>query len=134
MHAALPLRTAVRNALIADAPLLALLGGPRVHDEVPAATTFPFVALGDGEVRDWSTQDSAGEEHRLTLAAWSRQGGRREASLIAAAILQCLAGASLTLPGHTLVSLRFAEGAVTREGDGRTYAARIRLRALTERL
>ena len=53
------------------------------------------------------TGDERGEEHQLTLHAWSRQGGHKEAHLIAGALLQALDDAPLTLDGHQLVNLRF---------------------------
>ena len=57
------------------------------------------------------------------LHAWSRQGGHKEAHLIAGALLQALDDAPLTLTDHTLVNLRFAVADVRREADGRTYHA-----------
>jgi hypothetical protein len=132
MSAVLPLRDAVRATLLAHASLTTLLGGAKVYDEVPPSASFPFITLGDSDRRDWSSATSTGEEHRLTLAVWSRHGGRKEAHVIAASVMQRLADAPLTLSGHTLINLRVATCDITREPDGRTFAARIRLRAITE--
>ena len=77
--AAVALRAAIYDALVADAALNALLGGPRVYDEVPRAAAFPYVTLGECRILDWSTGTEPGEEHQLTLHAWSRQGGHAEA-------------------------------------------------------
>lgn len=130
--AAVALRSAVHDALIADAPLTALLGGAHVYDEAPRHAAFPYVTIGDARVSDWSTGSDRGEEHQLVLHAWSRQGGHREAHLIAGALLQALDDAPLTLTGHALINLRFAVADVRRESDGRTYHALIRFRAVTE--
>lgn len=130
--AAAALRAAIHDALAADAPLTTLLGGPKIYDEVPAAVSFPYVTLGEARVSDWSTASDSGEEHQLTLHAWSRQGGHREAHVIAGALLQALDDAPLTLAGHTLVNLRFTVADVRREADGRTYRAAVRFRAVTE--
>ncbi len=130
--AAAALRAAIHDALAADAALTALLGGPKVYDEVPRAAVFPYVTLGDARVSDWSTASDDGEEHQLTLNAWSRQGGHREAHMIAGALLQALDDAPLTLADHRLVNLRFALADVRREPDGRTYRALVRFRAVTE--
>ena len=73
-----------------------------------------------------------GQEHRLTLHAWSRQGGHREAHQIAGALLQALDDAPLAPDGHTLVNLRFSVADIRREADGRTYHALVRFRAVTE--
>src|SRR5262245_28445941 len=113
------LRAAIHTALVADTPLTALLGGPKVYDEPPANPGFPYVTLGEAGVRDFSTGSEDGEEHQLTLHAWSRQGGHREAHLVAGALLQALDDAPLTLSGHRLVNLRFSFADVRRETDGR---------------
>jgi hypothetical protein len=126
------LRAAIHDALIADGALSALLGGPKVYDEPPRAVAFPYVTLGEARVSDFSTGSEPGEEHQLTLHAWSRQSGHREAHLIAGALLQALDDAPLSLADHRLVNLRFAVADVRREADGRTYHALVRFRAMTE--
>lgn len=130
--AAAALRAAIHDALAADGALTALLGGASVYDEPPKDAAFPYVTLGDARVTDFSTGTEPGEEHSLTLHAWSRQGGHREAHLIAGALLAALDDAPLTLTDHRLVNLRFALADVRREKDGRTYHALVRFRAVTE--
>jgi len=126
------LRAAVHDALVSDAALGNLLGGPKVYDEPPRSAAFPYVTLGETRITDYSTGGEAGAEHQLTLHAWSRQGGHKEAHVIAGALLQALDDAPLTLAGHTLVNFRFAVADVRREADGRTYHALVRFRAVTE--
>jgi hypothetical protein len=130
--ASVALRTAVRETLAADGALLSALGGPKIYDEPPRAAAFPYVTLGEARVTDFSTGDGEGQEHALTLHAWSRQGGHKEAHVIAGALLQALDDAPLSLADHRLVNLRFAVADVRREADGRTYHALVRFRAVTE--
>jgi hypothetical protein len=130
--AAVALRAAIHDALIADAPLNAALGGPKVYDEPPRSAAFPYVTLGEARVSDWSTGSEGGQEHQLTLHAWSRQGGHKEAHVVAGALLQALDDAELTLDEHRLVNLRFTLADIRREADGRTYHALVRFRAVTE--
>ena len=130
--AAVALRSAIHDALIADGALTALLGGAHVYDEPPRRAVFPYVTIGEARVSDWSTGSDRGEEHQLVLHAWSRQGGHREAHLIAGALLQALDDAPLTLSGHALINLRFSVADVRREADGRTCHALVRFRAVTE--
>jgi hypothetical protein len=125
------LRSAIYDALIADSALAALLGGPSVYDEPPRQATFPYVTLGEARIVDLSAGERA-EEHQLTLHAWSRHGGHKEAHLIAGALLNALDDAPLALSDHRLVNLRFALADVRREADGRTYHAVVRFRAVTE--
>ena len=129
---ALSLRAAVFAALSADAGLLALLGGARIHDVPPAEAEFPFVALGEAVVADWSTATEAGTEQALTLHAFSRSGGRAQAFALAAAIAAALHDAPLALAGHRLANLRATTSEVRREADGRTFHALVRFRAVTE--
>ena len=126
------LRAAVHDALIANASLNSLLGGPKVYDQPPRSATFPYVTLGETRISDYSAGGEPGEEHQLVLHAWSRQGGHKEAHMIAGALLSALDDAPLTLADHTLVNFRFAVADVRREADGRTYHALVRFRAVTE--
>jgi hypothetical protein len=126
------LRVAIYDALKADSALTSLLGGESVYDEPPRAASFPYVTLGEARITDFSAGGERGEEHQLTLHAWSRHGGHREAHLIAGALLAALDDAPLTLADHRLVNLRFSLADVRRESDGRTYHALVRFRAVTE--
>ena len=130
------LRAAVHDALAADAALTSLLGGPKVYDEPPRSAAFPYVTLGETRIADFSVGGEPGQEstqeHQLMLHAWSRQGGHKEAHLIAGALLQALDDVPLTLIDHRLVNFRFAVADVRREADGRTYHALVRFRAVTE--
>lgn len=130
--AAAELRRAIHAALVADLPLCEALGGARVHDVPPAAPEFPYVTLGEAQVSDWSTATESGQEHRLTLAAWSRQGGHGEAHAIAHLVQQVLHDAPLALEGHRLVNLRLSSAEIRREPGGRSYRALMRFRAVTE--
>lgn len=130
--AAVALRAAIHDALSNDTPLSVALGGARVYDEPPREPAFPYVTLGEARIADWSAGEAPGEEHQLTLHAWSRQGGHREAHVIAGALLQALDDAPLALDDHRLVNLRFATADIRREADGRTYHALVRFRAVTE--
>ncbi len=126
------LRAAVHDALKNNAALNTLLGGSKVYDEPPRGAAFPYVTLGETRISNFSSGDQFAEEHQLTLHAWSRQGGHREAHLITGTLLQVLDDAPLTLAGHHLVNFRFAVADVRREADGRTYHALVRFRAVTE--
>jgi hypothetical protein len=126
------LRAAIHDALSADGALTAALGGQRVYDAPPRGAAFPYVTLGEARLVDASSDGGQTQEHLLTLHAWSRQGGHKEAHGIAGALLQALDDAPLALAEHHLVNLRFATADVRREADGRTYHALVRFRAMTE--
>lgn len=130
--ASVALRAAVHAALRSDSGFAAVLGGSRVYDEPPRNVAFPYVTLGEARLSDLSGDGGTTQEHQLTLHAWSRQGGHREAHTIAGALLQALDDAPLPLGGHRLVNFRFSVADIRRERDGRTYHALVRFRAVTE--
>ncbi|HEV7602323.1 MAG TPA: DUF3168 domain-containing protein [Bradyrhizobium sp.] len=126
------LRSAIHDALIADSGLTAALGGSHVYDEPPRDAAFPYVTLGEARIVDASADGGAVQEHQLTLHAWSRQGGHKQAHVITGALLAALDDAPLAPTGHRLVNLRFSIADIRRESDGRTYHALVRFRAVTE--
>jgi hypothetical protein len=128
----LALQKAIRAKLAGHAPLTLLIGGPAIYDDVPQGTREPYVTFGDMATRDWSTKDSDGEEHFVTINVWSRERGRREAYAIIAEIDAALDGAALTLEGHRLINLATTFWTVTREVPSERYRGVVRLRAATE--
>lgn len=134
MHSTVALRAAIYDALLADGALGDALGGAKVFDEPPRGVDFPYVTLGEARLTDISADGGNVHEHQLTLHAWSRQGGHRQAHAITGALLQALDDAPLTPEQHRLVNLRFSLADIRRESDGRTYHAIVRFRAVTEPL
>ena len=131
----LALQSAVFAALSANADISTLTGGtPRVFDDVPPATPYPYVSFGQTVERDWSTGTETGHEHTLTLHVWSRAPGRAQVHQIATLIQSTLHEAALALSGHHLVNLRHEFTDARREPDGETYRALVRFRAVTESL
>ncbi len=132
--ASLALRASIVHKLRADTALTAAIGAERVFDEPPRNAAFPYVTIGEALVAQVPADGPSTQEHRVTLHAWSRQGGHKQAHTIAGALLQALDDAPLTLTDHRLVQLRFALADIRRESDGRTYHALVRFRAVTEPL
>jgi hypothetical protein len=130
--AAWSLQKALFAALAADAPLIALLGAPRIYDDVPQASAFPYIAFGPMTARDWSTASDTGTEHAITLNVWSQAKGRAQVHEIMAAAREALHGQALTLDGHRLINLRHETSEARRSSDGETYQGTARFRAVTE--
>lgn len=126
------LQQAIYASLTSDSALLALLGGARVHDDVPERKVFPCVTFAPASERDWSTGSEAGSEHSVVLHVWSRGAGRKEALAIMEAVRARLHDAALTPAEHRLVNLRHESSEVRRDADGETYQGIVRLRAVTE--
>lgn len=132
INAAWDLQLALWRRLSAHPDLLAVLGGPRLYDDVPQTAAFPFVTLGDIRSTDWSTQDQKGHEHILTLHAWSRAKGRKQVQAILQVLEAALDDAALALQAHRLINLRLVFWDARRELDGETYHGLMRFRAVTE--
>jgi len=101
------LQQALYTLLSADDGLLALLGGPEIHDAVPQGAKLPYIVIGDTEVRDVAADGVALEAHDLTIAVWSAAEGRREVKEIMEALRAALSGFLPELEGHTLIDFRF---------------------------
>ena len=126
------LQQSVFAKLTADATLLALLGAPRVYDDVPQGTDFPYLTFGQSTARDWSTGSDEGNEHILTLHVWSQANGKRQAHEIMGAVRGALHDQPLALSGHRLVNLRHEFSEARRDPDGDTTHGIARFRAVTE--
>lgn len=126
------LQQAIHAAVAADSGIAALIGPPRLFDDVPQGTPYPYLTLGQSAVRDWSTASDTGDEHTLTLHVWSRAGGRRETHEIMGALRAALHDRPLALAGHRLINLRHQISEARREPDGDTYHGIVRFRAVTE--
>jgi hypothetical protein len=131
---ALTLEQAMRDRLLAHAPLTALLGGSHVYDELPRGAHPPFVAMASIETRDWSVMEAKGHEHAVTIGVATRERSRELAEQIAGEIEAALDRATLTLTGHVLIDLQHIFTSVTRPRGGDHFGAVVRLRAVTEPL
>ena len=130
--AALILQIAMRDRLLAHAPLLALLGGGHVFDEVPRGEKEPYVAFAGIETRDWSVQGQKAHEHYVTLDVKTKSRSRKLAQEIVGEIETALDGAALPLAGHVLVNLRTTFWTVARSNE--TFNAMVKFRAATEEI
>lgn len=122
----------MRAALLAHAPLTALLQGQHIFDELPRGASFSYVSLGDIETRDWSVKDQKAHEHFAMILIRTNSRGRKLAHDIVAEIEAALDNVALVLTGHRLVNLRLVFWAVAREKNGDNINASMRFRAATE--
>ncbi len=126
------LQTAIFSTLAADTSLTALLGAPRIYDQVPQPATYPYVTFGQSTVRDADTSSAAADEHIVTLHVWSQARGRQETHRLIDAIRSALHDKVLALAGHSLINIRHDFSEARRDPDGDTLHGIVRLRAVTE--
>lgn len=126
---------ALTARLIADADVMALIGNPaRLYDEAPAGTAYPFVTLGRAVSEDRSADGASLIEHRLTLHAWTRHGGRREAKEIVEALRGAAHDQVFALDGGwTLVSCRAVYADAFRTADARIAHGVLRFKAIIQK-
>ncbi|MCB1526209.1 MAG: DUF3168 domain-containing protein [Hyphomicrobiaceae bacterium] len=130
--AGLELQAAVYQKLRSDAVLVALLGGPKIYDDVPQQTAFPYITFGHSFMRDWSTASDVGHEHVVTLHVWSRAAGKKKVHEIMSTVEDLLHDRPLPLTGFKLVNFRHEYSDARRDNDGQTYHGTLRYRAVTE--
>ena len=112
---------------------------PAIYDHVPQAidpendAAFPFLTL-DNDAISWDTDTDDGFDDEVSLHAWTRYGGRREALLIQDACFAALheQPEELTITGGRAALLQHVSARVYPEPDGRTYRGEQRFRLLAE--
>lgn len=85
LDSTIALMTAVRSALLADAPLSALITG--IYDRAPDKAKGNYLTIGDASSVDWSTATEDGQEHTLDIHVWSQKPSQTAETAEARAIL-----------------------------------------------
>ncbi len=134
MNSATAIQVAMRDALLARAPLRTLLGGAHIFDEMPRGANAPYVSFTGIETRDWSVADQKAHEHFITIESTTNSRGRGAAQNIAEEIEATLDNAILTLDGHKLINLRIIFTNVSRNSKTENFGLIQRFRAATEPL
>lgn len=130
--AANELLQAIHAALAAGADLAALVGADGIRDRLVTGRHLPAVVIAELTTNDYSTSTEPGEEHLLTLQAWSDAAGQHRAQEIAGMVRDLLQDADLLLASHTLISLQHVSTKTRREPRTRLVCAEMRFRAVTE--
>ncbi len=111
-----PLHTAVIAALEAH-PVLSN-AGVMVYDGVPERAAFPYVAVSDGLLTDWSTKTETGRDVRLALTLWDHGEAADRTHALMGAIAEAVAALPATIPGWQIVSCTFIRSLIARDADG----------------
>ena len=136
MKLSLSLQQALLSHLLAYQPLTEALGGPNIHDAPPhpssSARADTWLVIGDESVSAFSTQTTSGAEHEIVLSLWSAVRGYASLKAAMAALYDALEDSPVTLPGGTVIALRFLAARTSREARGRLRRADCRFRLLVE--
>ena len=122
------LQKAIYQILAASLPLAAIVGA-RIYDEVPQGASFPYIVLGDDDLKPWDLDCKLGFEALITVHAFSRYKGRKEAKEIGAKIYDLLHNASIVTDNFKSAVCVSDMQTTMVEGDGVTRHLVARFRA-----
>jgi len=110
------LQQAIYQTLTGDAALSAIISG--IYDHVPQGNPYPFITIGEANIRDWSNLEKPGSEHQFTIRVFSRESGRKQSADI------------ISVSGSTLVQMQCTGSTIALMDDGATYRGTLGFRAL----
>ena len=122
------LQKAIYQILAASLPLQSIVAG-RIFDEVPQGEDFPYIVIGDDDLKPWDLDCKLGFEALITIHAFSRYKGRKEAKEIGAKIYDLLHNASIVTDNFTSAVCVLDMQTTMVEGDGVTRHLVARFRA-----
>jgi hypothetical protein len=132
MSAALAVQKAIFAGLSASPQIAALIGANRIFDDVPPGVKPPYVVLAAATVRPLGGLEAGGEEHFLTLTAWTPAKGKSELLTLGEAIRNAAQAVLPLEPPHRLVSVEWLETTAGREETSGLHRLEMRFRAFTE--
>jgi hypothetical protein len=116
------LQKAIRDLLLADATLVAkLYNSTSVYDFVPPGSSFPYISIGEAQVKDFDAKNLNGTDNDIYIHTWTQGAGRKKAKEIMGDIYRILHRASLTVTGFTPILSRFTFAETMIDPDGQTY-------------
>lgn len=128
--AALELQKKHIALLRADVTLQGLIG-QRVFDYVTRRTEYPYVVYLIDTSEEWDFSDADGEEHSITIHAYSDHEGSKEARNILNRVHELIQDVTTpVLTDHNFVNCRRTTKDMTREGQ--VYHGVALYRAVTE--
>lgn len=110
------LQTGLVAALEAHPVLAAELSG--IYEGPPPRAAFPYVAIGDALVTDWSTKTATGREIRLPLILWDEGEHVERMADLMVQLEDVIAALPRQLPGWHLVNVTFLRSMVVRDASG----------------
>jgi Protein of unknown function (DUF3168) len=103
-------------ALQAHPVLAAELTG--VYDGPPPRAVYPYIAVADGLVTDWSTKTATGREIRLALTVWDDGEEASRLHVLMGHAEDAIAAMARDLPGWRVASNVFLRSMVARDPAG----------------
>lgn len=114
--ALIAVQAAAVAALEAHPALSVALTG--VFDGVPERQAFPYAAVADGLVSDWSTKTAIGREVRLAVTVWDDGEEATRLHQLMGQAEEAIAAIARDLPGWRVASSVFTRSLVARDPAG----------------
>ena len=111
------LRAALLAWLASDPALTAQLNG--IHEEAPARTSLPWLALAASASSDWSCKTAPGREVRVALELHCRGDAPEAAGALVTAIEARTASLPRSQPDFQVVSIRFLRARAEQRAESR---------------
>ena len=122
------LQEAIYQVLTGDAAIQHWVGDPaRVYDAIPTEALFPLLQIGASRILPLKGV-TGGQEHIVSINAFSRWGGRQECKRIASAVHNVLQNARFTLGDCQVVQARMVFEDLLQVRDPETFQAAMRYR------
>jgi hypothetical protein len=127
------LQQAAFAALVADAPLMALLSGG-VHAIAPENAILPYATLRPEKSERYDSKTRLGQKITLLTVLRGNQPGLQALQQAGQAVQRILDGASLTISGQRCIDCRLLDTRTTINGRTRHIEMNIRFQIILEQL
>jgi Protein of unknown function (DUF3168) len=113
------------------AVLTADTSGPYpVYDAVPRDAAMPYLTIGEATLTKYATDESSGYEAVVTIHAWSKYAGRKEAEEMLDYVRGLLDRSSLDITGFIGCSFEQAQNFLDQDGTSRHGVIQFRVLVL----
>jgi hypothetical protein len=120
------LQQALVNAVAMDAAVLTHQAG--VYDFVPDTAAMPYVRVGVGTVRPWSSKTFDGAEYTARIDVWTESYSREPVLELTESIRHTLENTVLNVTGSQVVETLYEFGDILPDPDGTALHGVLRFR------
>ena len=114
------LQSIIYSTLNGDSTLDGLVGDNKIFDNVPQATTYPYVVIGNESAINRGTKTLDGNDYTMDIDVWSQYRGKKEIKEIMERIYNLLHDATYSVSGANMVLSQIRNVLTLVESDGIT--------------
>lgn len=102
----------------------------RIYDMPPPSSKFPYIVLGEDEMKSWNSHTTKGYELRILLHVFSREEGRARIKKMAQEIADALDRQKLLIQGFKLLHVGIESIQTSRDPHHKTAQALFKIALL----